>query len=184
MLSLSGYYLSQRKIILPLYLNTALLGAFFYYVGLLLRRYKILDDDSYIGIKFVAFLAIFLFISFVVIPERELALISYEIPFSYHWFIIAGLSGTLALFYLSKIVKKVSIINYFGRYSIIVLGVHWYFVKSWKFVILPPTDEMHKGLFLYVIFIIALLASLVCILLMKKYLPWFTAQKPLIKLPE
>ncbi|MBO7044848.1 MAG: acyltransferase family protein [Prevotella sp.] len=184
LLSLSGYYLCQKEIILPLYMNTALLGVFFYYSGLLLRRYSILDDVSHIGIKFVTLLVIFLLVAFVVIPDRRLALISYEIPFSYHWFIIAGLSGTLALFYFSKIVEKVSIINYFGRYSIIVLGVHWYFVKSWKYVILPPTDEMHKGLFLYVIYIIALLASLVCIILMKKYLPWFTAQKPLIKLPE
>jgi len=184
LLSLSGYYLCQKEIILPLYMNTVLLGVFFYYSGLLLRRYSILDDVSHIGIKFVTLLVIFLLVAFVVIPDRRLALISYEIPFSYHWFIIAGLSGTLALFYFSKIVEKVSIINYFGRYSIIVLGVHWYFVKSWKYVILPPTDEMHKGLFLYVIYIIALLASLVCIILMKKYLPWFTAQKPLIKLPE
>lgn len=183
-LSILGYYLCQKKIILPFYLNTASLGVFFYYAGLLLRRYRILDDESHIGIKFVSFLVIFLMVAFVAVPDRRLALISYDVPFLYHWFVIAGLSGTLALFYLSKLVKKVSIINYFGRYSIIVLGVHWYFVKSWKYLILPPTGELQKDLFLFFIYFISLLASLVCIVLMKKYLPWFTAQKPFFKLPE
>lgn len=184
MLSLSGYYLCQKEIILPFYLNTAFLGIFFYYAGLLLRRYRILDDESHIGIKLISMSVVFLLVAFVVIPDQRLALISYDVPFSYHWFILAGLSGTLALFYLSKIVEKFSIINYFGRYSIIVLGVHWYFVKSWKYVILPPEDKIYKGLFLFFIFFDALLASLICIVLMKKYLPWFTAQKPLIKMPK
>lgn len=184
MLSLSGYYLCQIGIVLPFYLNTALLGVFFYYVGFLLRRYKILDDGSHIPMKFVVYLTLFLFISFVVIPSRRLALISYEIPFPFPLFLLSGLTGTLALFYFSKIVKKFTIINYIGRYSIIVLGVHWYFVKSWKYLILPPTDEIQKGLFLYIIYFISLLASLVCIVLMKRYLPWVTAQKPLIKFPK
>lgn len=183
-LSVLGYYLCQKKIILPFYMNTALLGVFFYYAGLLFRRYRILDDESHVFVKFVSFLIIFLLVAFVAIPDRRLGLISYNVPFSYHWFIIAGVCGTLALFYFSKMVRKVSIINYYGRYSIIVLGVHWYFVKSWKYVILPPADETHKELFLFLIYFIALLASFVCIILMKKYMPWFTAQKPLIKLPK
>lgn len=183
MLSLTGYYLCQIKLILPLYFNTALLGVFFYYAGNLLCKYKILDDNSYVAVKFGLFLVIFLFVSFIMIPGRRLALISYNVPFSYHWFLISGLSGTLALFYLSKIVGKVSVINYFGRYSIIVLGVHWYFVKSWKYVILPPSGEIQKDLFLYLVFFIALLLSLISIAILKKYLPWFTAQKPLIPLP-
>ena len=182
--SYMGYYMCHHEIILPFYLNTALLGMAFYYAGILLRRYKILDDGLYLPVKFLAFLIVFLLIAFVIIPDRRLALITYEIPFPYYWFIAAGLCGTLSLFYLSKMVNKISIINYFGRYSIIVLGVHWYFVKSWKYVILPPTEDIHKGLFLYFIYIFALLASLACIVLMKKYLPWFTAQKPLIRLPQ
>ena len=151
-LSVLGYYLCQKKFILPFYMNTALLGVFFYYAGLLLRRYRILDDESHIGIKFVSLLVVFLMVAFVAVPNCRLALISYDVPFMYHWFIIAGLSGTLALFYLSKLVKKVSIINYYGRYSIIVLGVHWYFVKSRKYLILPPASELQKELFLFFIY--------------------------------
>ena len=182
LLSLTGYYLCQEKLILPFYFNTALLGVGFYYAGFLLRYYKILDDNSHVAVKFVLFLFIFLLVALFVIPDRRLALISYEIPFSYYWFLISGLSGTLALFYMSKMVVKVPPINYYGRYSIIVLGVHWYFVKSWKYIIYPPTDEVYQGLFLYLIFIISLIASLICIVLMRRYLPWFTAQKPLIKI--
>ena len=183
-ISYLGYYMCHHQIILPFYLNTALLGIAFYYAGILLRRNKILDDGLYLPVKFIAFLILFLLIAFVMIPNRRLALITYEIPFPYFWFITAGLCGTLSLFYLSKMLNIISIVNYLGRYSIIVLGVHWYFVKSWKYLILPPTNEIHKGLYLYILYIIALLASMACIVIMKKYLPWFTAQKPLIRLPQ
>lgn len=181
-LSSFGYVLCRTKIILPFYFNTALLGVAFYYSGYLLRSYHILEDNAYAAIKFLLFLIVFLVVSFVAIPNKRVGLISYNIPFSYHWFLVAGLSGTLALFYLSKVVKKVSVVNYFGRYSIIVLGVHWYFVKSWKYVILPPSDEFYKNMFLYLIFFVSLLASLICIFVLKRYLPWFVAQKPLIKI--
>lgn len=181
-LSVAGYYLCQMKIILPFYLNTALLGLFFYYIGLLLRKYQILDDDSYVPIKFMALLALFLFVALIIIPDRRLALISYNIPFPYHWFIVAGMAGTLALFYLSKMVQKVSLINYIGRYSIIVLGTHWFYVKSWKYIL--PYDTLSKWWCLYLVYFIAIALSLLSIVLLKKYLPWFTAQTPLIKLPK
>ena len=179
--SLIGYYFCKEGLNLPLYLNTAFCGIIFYYVGFLLRKCNVLDDTSHIHLKFITILAIFLLIAFCILPDKRLNMSTCEIPFAYHWFVLAGLSGTLALFYLSKIVENIYIINYIGRYSIIVLGVHWYFVKGWKYVI-PPIDVLPKGIFLYIIFILAIFASLVCIVVLKKYLPWFTAQKPLIKM--
>lgn len=180
-LSIIGFYLGKIRLLLPLYLNTALCGILFYFAGYFLRKCNVLDDNKHLYAKFIVFLASFLFISIWILPDKRLNLSICEIPFAYHWFVLAGFSGTLSLFYLSKIVKKISIINYLGRYSIIVLGVHWYFVKSWKYLLLNPTAVMPKWLFLYLVFLFAIIASLICIVVLKKYLPWFTAQKPLIK---
>ena len=181
LLSLVGYYFCEIGLNLPFYLNTAFCGIIFYYAGFLLRKCNVLNDTSHIHLKFVTTLVSFLLIAFWILPDKRLNMSTCDIPFAFHWFVLAGLSGTLALFYFSKIVEKISIINYIGRYSIIVLGVHWYFVKSWKYLV-SPTDVMPKWLFLYIVFIFAVIASLVCIVVLKKYLPWFTAQKPLIKI--
>lgn len=181
-ISLFGYYLCMIGIDLPFYLNTALCGIVFYYIGMLLRSRKVLDNSSHILVKFFISLSVFLWIAFWILPDKRLDLFINNIPFAYHWFVFAGLSGTLALFYLSKILVDVPVINYLGKYSIIVLGVHWYFVKSWKYVFFSPTDIIPRSLFLFLIYFFAILMSLVCIVVMKKYLPWFTAQKPLIKI--
>lgn len=181
LLSLVGYFFCKVGLNLPFYLNTAFCGSIFYYAGFLLRKCNVLNDTSHIQLKFATTLVFFLLIAFWILPDKRLNMSTCEIPFAYHWFVLAGLSGTLALFYFSKIVEKIYIINYIGRYSIIVLGVHWYFVKSWKYLV-TPTDVMPKWLLLYIVFIFAVLASLVCIVVLKKYLPWFTAQKPLIKI--
>ena len=182
LLSLVGYHFCEVGLILPLYLNTALCGMVFYYAGFLLRRFDVLNDSNHIQLKFIVSSTIFLLIAFCILPDKRLNMSSCDIPFAYHWFVIAGLSGTLSLFYASKIVKKVTLINYIGRYSIIVLGVHWYFVKSWKYVFYSPTDIMPKWLFLYLVFFFAVIASLISIVVLKKYLPKFTAQKPLINI--
>lgn len=181
-LSLFGYYFSKMRLLLPLYFNTALCGIVFYYAGYLLRKCNVLDDNSHLCTKLILFLACFILISIWILPGKRLNLSICEIPFAYHWFVLAGLSGTLSLFYISMIIKNISIINYLGRFSVIVLGVHWYFVKSWKYMIQIPTDVLPKWFFLYLIYIFTILASLVSIAVLKKYFPWFTAQKPLIKI--
>lgn len=181
-LSVCGYILCKKSLYLPFYLNTALCGIVFYYIGFILRHYyRLLDNNDNIKIKFLMCSVFFLVLSIYIIPGKGISLITCQIQTSYHWFVLAGVGGTLALFYLSKIVEKVKIVNYIGRYSIIVLGTHWYFVKSWKYFIIPPPNI---GFFLYLIFAVSILSSLISIAILKRYMPWFTAQKPLISLSD
>lgn len=181
-LSLIGYYICEKEIVLPFFLNTALCSIVFYYAGFLLRRKNLLDDHRHIVGKCFLSLALFILIAFCIIPGKELSLISYKIPYAYSWFFLSGLTGTLSLFYFSKIVHKFSVVNYLGRYSIIVLGTHWYYVKTWAYIISPVI--LATWWCRSLIFLFAIMVSFPTIYILKKYLPWLTAQKPLIKLPK
>ncbi|MBR4129863.1 MAG: acyltransferase [Bacteroidaceae bacterium] len=96
---------------------------------------------------------------------------------------IAGFSGTLAVLLLSSVIKWFPVISYIGRYSLIVLCTHMaivtLLVASLHFL---PETARQTGIWHSLIFLAITLAfSVFCCWLLKKYLPWFTAQKDLIK---
>lgn len=178
-ISLCGYFLCRKEIILPFFINTALCSVVFYYAGYLFRSYNMLDNHTFMRRNCFLSMFIFCLIAFGIIPGKELSLISYQIPYSYLSFLLSGLIGTLFLFYFSLIVKKLSVINYLGRYSIIILGTHWYYVKLWSYVI--PSGILGTWWCRSLIFVFAIMISFPSIIYITKYFPWFTAQRPLIR---
>ena len=95
---------------------------------------------------------------------------------------VSGFSGTLAVLLLSSVIKRLPVISYIGRYSIIVLCTHMTIVTLLVAALhfLPgaqQTDLMHSLVFLAV----TLVGSMACCWSLSRYLPWFTAQKDLIK---
>ncbi|MBO7047186.1 MAG: acyltransferase family protein [Prevotella sp.] len=180
--SVLGYYMCREGVILPFYLNTALCGSVFYYLGFFLRRYHFIENRSSVVKKFWGTFFIFCLIAFCIIPGKELSLISYKIPFAYIWFLLSGMMGTICLFYFSIIVEKFTPINYLGRYSIIILGTHWYYVKTWTYFLLPSV--IGSWWCRCLIFLFAIMLSFPTIDFCKKFIPFFTAQRPLIKIPN
>ena len=93
---------------------------------------------------------------------------------------LLGICGVMAVLYLCKVVKRLPIVSYCGRYSIILLCTHHLFYRPIKLVLMKlsfvPTE--------YVVWITAVLTLLCCYIsipLCIKYIPYFTAQKDLIK---
>lgn len=92
-----------------------------------------------------------------------------------------GIGGTLMVIFIARLLKRLPLISYFGRYSIMILCTH---------VLLIQIVVMLCGKFLpafaanlWVIMPLVMLPYLLLIPLMKRVIPWFTAQKDLIKLP-
>lgn len=90
---------------------------------------------------------------------------------NYFKFYLSALSGIGFLWCICVLLKKIPIISYLGRYSLIVLGTHMpmlhLFLTTFKCTPIQST--------FFVIFI-----SLPIIWLMKKYFPYVTAQKDLL----
>lgn len=93
-----------------------------------------------------------------------------------------GIGGTLMVIFIARLLKRLPLISYFGRYSIMILCTH---------VLLIQIVVMLCGKFLpafasnlWVIMPLVMLPYLLLIPLMKRVIPWFTAQKDLIRIPS
>ena len=90
-----------------------------------------------------------------------------------------GIMGTMSVLLLSKMIGKIPVLTYIGRYSIIVLCTHIYVIHLVnQFVRVAEGSSMR----LPFVFIVTVLGCLALIPLFKKYLAYFTAQKDLIKI--
>ncbi|WP_455667819.1 acyltransferase family protein [Phocaeicola sp.] len=185
-----GYSLGKHSIHLPLFIDTSLSALFFYQFGSYLNATGILNDSKKLWTKFILYTTSFLIISHLLMPAKDLELVLNIIPFSFVYYILAGTIGTLSILYLSKVIGRTTIIpikhiirpiKYLGKYSIIILGTHWIYMKFLAFYVIPHIKAQLDGKDLWIFFAIILLLSFPTIYLMKTYLPWFCAQKPLIK---
>lgn len=179
-----GFTLGKNDINLPLYLDTALTVTPFYAFGYLLRKYtQFLQPnklDKYnIIIALLCAIFVLLFadhLEFVYNKMQEANIISVY---------TCGFIGTLGILSLSKMIKRLPIISYLGRYSIMILCTHILFYQFiFKYIIRYCYNsfgipELYTAIGCFIA--ICLLYMLI-IPLMIKYLPYICAQKDLIKI--
>lgn len=93
---------------------------------------------------------------------------------------VCGMTGTLGVIFLAKILRNIPLLTYWGRYSIMILVTHALLLQ----VYIPIGRKLFSGLpqiaMVIVILIATMFSYLLLIPLMKKYIPYFTAQKDLI----
>lgn len=157
---------------LPFHLDTALSSIPFIFIGEYIRKKtKLLVANKYD--KFSIPIAIVIF-----------AIMIFTTPNKFHGhqnffqLYFNGISGTLAILLISKQIKSLPIISYMGRYSLIFLGIHHLFIGHiFRIINFFKLHPFITELILITIIIgICYLISIV----MRKWLPWFCAQKDLI----
>lgn len=93
---------------------------------------------------------------------------------------VCGMAGTLGVIFIAKILRNVPLLTYWGRYSIMILVTHALLLQ----VYIPIGRKFLSGIpqiaMVIVILIATMFSYLLLIPLMKKYIPYFTAQKDLI----
>ena len=92
---------------------------------------------------------------------------------------LCGIAGTIMVLLISKIIKRLPLVSYWGRYSIIILCTHYPIKTLFKYALLYVMPD--SQLLRFVLFLLTLAACHFMISLMRKYLPHVTAQKDLIK---
>lgn len=180
----AGLVLSIKDVDLPCFIDSSMSVLPFFYFGFLLRNHSSLltAKNSYYTI---AISSVFIFVSMSIIHFfnfGELSIISNTFgglkgciqAYPY------GIMGTCAVLLLSKILGRVPVLSYIGRYSIIVLCTHVYVIyfmsKCFKGII------NNHNMKLLVVYLASVMICLMLIPIVKKYLGVFTAQKDLIKL--
>ena len=173
-----GLALGAYRILLPLYLDTAMSALSFFAFGYWLFRHtgfmaaplQPLRD----GLLLVACVLIvwFLAIPFIWIENRFPATIS---PLQVY---LCGIAGTMMVLIISKFLKHLPLVSFWGRYSIIILctqqvviTIAAYFLRRW-----------FSGQYLMAMLLVVTLP--VChllILFMRRFMPHVTAQKDVIR---
>lgn len=176
---LSGLYFSFISLNLPATLDTAMTCLPFFAFGHLLKNETTILYSSILDRHLIFYALLCSIICFILADKVEF----YRNSFSYHSFFTlypCGFLGTLMVIFISKEIGTLPIITYLGKHSIIILCTHlllYLLLHQYIFI------YFQNGLFsITIIFLLIMGIELVIIPILKKYLPYVTAQKDLISL--
>ena len=180
-LSAIGVMLSHNGIELPFLLDVSITAIPFFYFGYLLKKSDILlpnKYDKYLPLYAVGFYAVAFIIDYF-----------FDLRYYVHYNIIEGnfiiiillsICSALSVILLCKWIKRVPIISYIGRYSIIALCIHNFINRPVEHILAhTPLASINEGGYFTALFTIAI--TIGCIPICIKFIPYFTAQKELIK---
>lgn len=169
--SLAGYILHHYEINLPAFTDSSLWFFPYFFFGYYTTQRGFLQSKlSWITLCWA--LPALLVVSFVLSNmESDIMLVQ----MLRCW--IASMAGIFFVLLLSRLLGRIPLITYFGRYSIMILVSH--------LIVIQVTHKVFNGIIPdglpinLLSFLVTVLLSLLLIPLMKRYIPWFVAQKDL-----
>lgn len=182
LLGFAGWYLGNvLHVFVPLFLDVALTALPFFAFGYYLKRTEILYPNKYDRYN-ILFAIILWGIAFALTKTTHFRLsLHYNGLEGWSTYIIA-ISSVLSILFLCKIIKRIPLISYMGRYSIILLCTHHLIYRPVRVIV--ERGGVDGSILSFMVASITVLLSTALIPLCIKYIPWFTAQKNLIKMPK
>lgn len=172
-----GIFLNFKSIDLPLNLDSAMSALPFFAVGYVIFRHTDLLKpnrfDSYLPVMIIVAFALVYMINPIVDFRKN-------IFYGYSWLTTypIGTMGILGVIWLSKLLKKLPVISYYGRYSIILLVTHDTVIHFY-IVVLNWFNLSHTTQYLLNI-LLTMSSYLLIIPFMCRFMPHVTAQKDVI----
>lgn len=167
---------------LPLTLDTAMTCTPFVLFGMTLRKYtnflSIEMKDSRNILMIIC--SILLLLSLILISPSPNYFYKNEYGTSCVEMYLYGIMGTMSVLLFAKSINKFLPINFIGRYSIVILGVHNIMVNDlYKFAAKVGMGYIWQEFF---VLIVVFFVSIVCVKLFIKYVPKLVAQDDLISI--
>lgn len=174
-----GYYFYFRNILnLPMYVDRAMYFMPFFVIGGLVKKYTTFLYPSSGVVKDVLFFAVFLLAFILLHPQNEILFSKSNVLLFY----ILGVLGTLVVLMTSKVLKKIPVISYIGRYSIVMLCLHAFPLPILSKILGKYISD--GAVLVWSEFLIVTLGVAAITPLCIKYFPYIFAQKDLIKIKE
>ena len=177
-----GLALGVAKVWIPLYLATMLTALPFFAFGWWLKRHSNflsspVNPKRDIPLLVLGLLIIGLFpapviYSFNVVPREMVAMVY-----------VCGIIGTMMVLIVSKMIKHLPFVSFWGRYSIMILCTHQFIIVSMAGLAVKFMPNLHPAVQAVVVLLATLAICHVLIHFMKRYMPHVTAQKDVIKVP-
>lgn len=174
-----GLLLSLLKVNLPMFIDSSMTSLPFFMMGYVTSRYtSILKPnklDNYWGYFIIAcFAFVFVFAGPASYKTNSFSLIAYFTMYP------CGFLGTLGIMYCAKRLNRLPLVSYWGKYSIMILVTHRLVYQAISPIVTRIMSGVNTGTVI-VNFSITMLLYILIIPIMKKYLPYVTAQKDLLK---
>lgn len=168
-----GWLCCKHDIILPLYLGSALSSLpFFCVANLFSRKTNVLKSNKMDRFNWLIIVACF---AVVILYGHEVFLFKnkYDNPITMYLF---GFIGSIGFFLLSKQLSVLPLINFFGRYSLMILVTHQINIR-----IISTIIKLNGMIGFYLCIMLVMLSYILIIPLMKKFFPHVTGIKPILK---
>ncbi|MBR5685531.1 MAG: acyltransferase family protein [Muribaculaceae bacterium] len=178
LLGCCGLALGVRQVPNPLYVCTTLTALPFFAFGWWLRRHTRFLSSP---VNLIIDLPLIIVCCIIVMTFAFNVIYAYnDIPSEGVWFVyLCGIAGTIMVLTVSKIIRRIPFISFWGRYSIIILCTH-------QVIVIGLSSALGKyfggGVSLFAtVFLLTMVICHLLILFMRKYMPHVTAQKDVIK---
>lgn len=176
-ISYLGYCLNGWGIDLPFFLDSSMTALLFFHFGALSRKVspglfeKKRSDYPIIVVAFALF-------AYTLQTVKPISLMGNSYGSSYLLIVISSFSAITAVFYLCKRVGWIPLVNYFGRYSLVVLGLHSLLLGIQRFYF-PGNALMGVAVLLFAFTVIYF-----SIRFLLAFFPQYIAQAPLLSLRQ
>lgn len=179
-----GCVLGSVKITLPLHITQAMIALPFFFAGYVTKRtpllYKNEKLDKWLWIVGLALVGLSWMVYYL-FGNPAIYFLDLEFKGNIILAYIISLSIVLGVLFLCKAIGWLPILSYMGRYSVIILGLHWLAIKTYSIVY---SVLISKDFNIPLRFVICLFCCWIAIPIFRKLFPAFTAQKDLIKWPK
>lgn len=175
-----GIILGLSGIFIPCFVDVAMTALPFFYFGYLLNKTTLLYPNKFDKYNFLIFI-----VGYAVLYVIMVLFNGPHISFHYNiikgnpiWVYIGSFSCVVAVIVLCKMINSLPIISYCGRYSLILLCSHHLIYRPLQLIVNRINIDVWDKL------LTAILTIIICIALVPlciRFIPWFTAQKDLIK---
>lgn len=176
-----GYVCDACGVDLWAFTDTALTVTPFYCAGYVLRKYTAILQpnraDKWLPLFFVVAVALtFLFEDGIYWQKNDFMGNSLVVM------LLGGVTGTLMVMFLSKMIGRLPFVSHWGRYSIIILCTHIMLIQLLVKVMEKVGVAAAIGPWPCILLVLAIVmfSYEVIIPLCIRFIPWFTAQKDLI----
>lgn len=176
-----GYVLSQCGVNLPFFIDSTLTVSPFFALGYLVRHRMDVLQPLRVDRWMLVISALCAATAFLLADGyNDYWCNRFSMNAVHFYFGVA--MGICFIFFLSKAVRRVPLLNWFGRYSLIIMVTHMFIYPY----VQRAVDYLHfaAGIGHLVTFIVTMLSYLVIIPLFRRYLPHVTAQKDLFQVEK
>ena len=178
MLFFLGYAVERAAIFLPCMLDAAMIGLPFFYFGYWLKKSPLLYSDTKAVYNLLLSAALF---SVAYFTDIFFAPVIYfhdkKIEGNLLAMALLACSSVVALLLLCKCVKRLPVVSYIGRYSIIPLCLHHLVYRPLQLAV--RAVPLLQGYENYVVALLTIVVCMAAIPLCVRFLPHVTAQKDL-----